>query len=257
MWLMIAFSISIVLSTVLLSNNMKHLKSLMVKLGYKPSVASIQPPPLFRQGRVFKPGVVKLLPRLVAAPEPALAGAFLRAWRRDGRQYCDAVRRARIDVSEWEGSELFETGTYECSFERSWSDGPEKRSVFYLVRGNSSGAISTIRAKLVNPKTTPNGELATDTAAALASFVAAAGWTDLSEETAGSIAKLQDVKFEAFGAVLSFSREPTSRASFNLILATSPATDLQKKTSAYFERENWLPLSYQSSRHPLADGQAL
>lgn len=139
MWLMIAFSISIVLSTVLLSNDMKHLKSLMVKLGYKPSVASIHPPPLFRQGRVFKPGVVKLLPRLVAAPEPALTGAFLRAWRRDGRQYCDAVRQARIDVSEWEGSELFETGTYECSFERSWSDGPEKRSVFYLVRGNSSG----------------------------------------------------------------------------------------------------------------------
>jgi len=243
---MIALSISIVCATVLLSNDMKHLRSLLATFGYEPAVTVIQPPPLVRQGRVFKPGKIKILPRLIAAPDTKLAAVFLRFWRRDGEQYCDAVRQAGIEVSKWESSELFETGTYECSYERSWSDGPVKRSVFYLVRGNSSGLISTIRAKLVNPRTEANGELSRDITAEFASFIDAAGWTDLSGETAGPITRLEDVKFQAFGALLSFSREPTSKSSFNLILSTAPVTDLQKKTFFYFERESWLPLSDQS-----------
>lgn len=247
MWLMIAFSMSIVLSTVLFSNDMRHLRSVMALLEYKPLPTAIHSPPLIRQARVFKPVAVRIIPRLIAAPETKLAGVLLRAWRRNGKQYCDAVRETGINLSSWKGSELSETGTYECSFERSWSDGPEERSVFYLVRGNSSGSISTIRAKLVNPQTTASGELAPEIAAALMSFVDAAGWTDLTKQTAGSIVKLQDVKLDAFGAALSFSREPTSKASFNLIVSTSPATELQKKNYAYFDKEGWLPLSDERS----------
>lgn len=249
LWIMIAISVSIVATTVLLSNDMKHLRSFMTWLGYPYAISSSSSisKVTTRKSRVLHIEVVRLPPRLVAPPTLSTASSFLRGWRLTGPQLCAALHSDGIDVSEWGASQLGDGGTGECSFEKSWTDGQTRRSLFYLVRGDRAGAISTIRAKLVNPETGPDGRMAEPVLHDVQAILGRLGWQDF-DALLPAIASLKDVRQEALGASMSFIREPSSAASFNFILSLATPDAMQARTKAYFTESNWFPVVREETR---------
>jgi len=247
LWLMIAVSFSIVAATVLLSNNQQHLRSLLKVIGRDDLLASpskrvfaTRPAETVIQRRTLPLALNLMLP-----VEITQASTFLRTWRRTGPEFCRALNVAGIAVSGWAEALISGSGTSECFYERTWSDGEKHRSEFYLVRGNAAGELSTVRVKIVNPPSA-DGRLEPAFLNRLQDLIEMIGWPDFSGALK-PVGEMRDVESSGFGARLMFKKEPSSEASFNLILSIVPNGPLEVKTSKYFARQLWLPLPAQDS----------
>ncbi len=133
-----------------------------------------------------------------------------------GSAICDSLRRSGVGVSQWQPAAIGGS-TYECIYEHSRLRREEPTSLFLLVRGDQSGAITNIRLKTVNPKPNGSEDLDPETTAALSLLADLAGLIDL-QNAIETISNLNEYEAQGFAAKLAFVREPTSRASFNLIL---------------------------------------
>ncbi|WP_337271187.1 DUF6030 family protein [Oryzifoliimicrobium ureilyticus] len=233
---MLAVSLSIVCAIVLLSNDMRHLRSLLYKLGLEPTVEMRPQAPAQSEQQHAAPTILKQVPRrLISAPSTDPAGSFIRSWRLDGKAMCSALREAGIEMTEWRNAELSNTGTRECFFQHTWNESGDKRSVFYLVRGNAAGTISSIRVKLVNPALDAAGHLDKPLVDSLQKILEAAAWQDF-EDVMPDIAALREVRREAFGASMTFTREISSKSSFNFIVALKPVAPERVQTEAASHR---------------------
>jgi len=242
MWLLIVLSLSIVGATVLLSNDMRHLKSLAHYFGielFPPAPPPPPPPPkVFRRA---EPVSIKIAPRMFDLPQPALASVFLRTWRISGPAMCEALRSAGIETSEWKET-AFNSDTFECSHEQIFKKDKDHivSSLFLVVRGNGNGAISSMRVKLVGPATNSDGQLDAGTMRIFETMLTQPAWLDF-HDTLAAIRNLKDVKEEGFGALINFTQEFSRPGAFNFTLLLQETSPQQRRTKDYFSPKTWLP----------------
>ncbi|MGV2103592.1 DUF6030 family protein [Rhizobium sp. 21-4511-3d] len=253
LWLMLALSLSLIGGTVLLSNDMRHLRGLAERLGYsfdKPKPVAALPrtsPPPPRPRPPVKPVLASIEhdPRLMEAPLDELAAAFFRTWWTTGPAICEALRKAGIETTPWRAAAM-SGDTFECTFQQIYKQDAEKplSSVFVIIRGDRTGAIANMRAKLVGPETDTAGKLDPAAMRIFETLLAQPHWQDFSAMLA-AIRELKDAKEESFGASISFARETTSDNSFNFIIAMKAAPGPQVRTRAYFSAARWLEMPEQ------------
>jgi hypothetical protein len=242
MWLLIAASFSIVLGTVMLSNDMRNLKALAHRFGIElvPKRTPAPPPPAQKPHPRPEPVKISIAPRLLDAPQTELAGDFLRTWRISGPAMCAALRGIGIETTEWSAT-AFNSDTYECSFERVYKRDKERitSSLFLLVRGDGKGTITSMRVKMVGPPTDAAGQLDPAIMRVFDTMLTQPHWLDF-HDTLAAIRSLRDVKEEGFGATITFTQEPFNPGSFNFILSLRDAPGAQRRTKQYFSHRNWL-----------------
>ncbi|QSZ24090.1 MULTISPECIES: DUF6030 family protein [unclassified Rhizobium] len=183
---------------------------------------------------------MSISPRLIEVPKPELASQFLRTWRVSGPVICGALREAGIEMSEWKAASM-RNRNYECYFQRIYERDEVRplSSTFLKVRGNETGDILEIRAKIVKPTTDAKGRLAPAVLHLFAIIVKQACWRDF-EDTLEAIQNLRNVEYERFGAYLSFTREAGSGNNFDFVLGLKATSASQVRTKAYFSTERWL-----------------
>lgn len=252
LWLMLAFSFSVILGTVLLSNDMRNLRPIALRLGFslseKTDVVPATPQPV--SAPVPHAVTASFSPGLLRQADNRAAADFLRTWRISGPAMCQALRDAKIQMSDWAPT-AFDARTYECSFERIIRNDKDQivNSLFIVLRGDDKQNLTGMRVKLVNPAKDAKGQLDESVMHIFSIMLDQPQWLDF-RETLAAIRNLADVKEEGFGASIDFSHEITNADSFNFTLSLGAATDPQKRTKNYFSAKAWLP-----SPEPLAELQ--
>ncbi len=240
-WLLLTMSLSLVIGTVLLSNDMRHLKAVSHYFGFDPFPPQLKTLPSKALPRPAPPATYKLPPHAINAPVAQTASAFLRTWRLSGPAMCAALRQAGIQTSEWAAAS-FNADTFECFYEHSGKREKDQltNSIFVIVRGDAAGAISNMRAKIVNPGMDQNGQLDPAVLRIFETMLRQPQWLDF-HETLNAIKNLEDVKEDGFGANISFTHEVLNPERYNFTLSLNATSGPQKRTRNFFSGRAWLP----------------
>lgn len=240
-WLLLTVSLSLIMGTVLLSNDMKHLRTIDRYFGSGLFSYEVKPPPPKALPRPVPPVSVTLPLHATEPPVAHTASTFLRTWRISGAAMCAALRDAGIETSEWAAAS-FNANTFECLFEHSGKREKDQlpSSIFVIVRGDAAGTINNIRVKIVNPETDQYGQLDRNILRIFEVMLSQPQWLDF-HEALNAIKNLRDVKEDGFGASITFSREVLNPDRYNFTLSLDAASGPQKRTRNYFSDRTWLP----------------
>ncbi|WP_064804376.1 MULTISPECIES: DUF6030 family protein [unclassified Rhizobium] len=241
-WLLLTISLSLVIGTVLLSNDMKHLKAVGHYFGFDLFPPEVKPPPPKAPARPAPPAVYKLPLHATEPPVAQTASAFLRTWRISGPAMCAALRQAGVQTSEWAAAS-FNADTFECVYEHSAKREKDQlaNSIFVIVRGDAAGTISSMRVKIVNPGTDQNGQLDPAILRIFETMLRQPQWLDF-HETLNAIKNLKDVKEDGFGANIAFTHEVLNPQRYNFTLSLDATSGPQKRARNYFSGRTWLPV---------------
>ncbi|ANK92803.1 hypothetical protein AMK01_CH03382 [Rhizobium sp. N6212] len=241
-WLLLTISLSLVIGTVLLSNDMKHLKAVGHYFGFDLFPPEVKPPPPKAPARPAPPAVYKLPLHATEPPVAQTASAFLRTWRISGPAMCAALRQAGVQTSEWAAAS-FNADTFECFYEHSAKREKDQlaNSIFVIVRGDAAGTISSMRVKIVNPGTDQNGQLDPAILRIFETMLRQPQWLDF-HETLNAIKNLKDVKEDGFGANIAFTHEVLNPQRYNFTLSLDATSGPQKRARNYFSGRTWLPV---------------
>ncbi|MFS2177415.1 DUF6030 family protein [Rhizobium pisi] len=239
-WLLLTMSLSLVMGTVLLSNDMKHLKAVGHYFGFDLFPEEVKLPPPKALPRPMPPATFKLPLHAVEAPVVQAASAFLRTWRISGPAMCAALRDAGIQTGDWAATS-FNADTYECFFEHSGKREKDQlpNSTFVIVRGDAAGTINNMRVKIINPQTDQNGQLDPGILRIFEIMLQQPQWLDF-HEALSAIKNLRDVKEDGFGASISFTHEGLNAGHYNFTLSLDATSGPQKRTRSYFSDRRWL-----------------
>lgn len=240
-WLLLTISLSLIMGTVLLSNDMKHLKTVSHYFGYDLFPPEVRPPPPKALPRPKPPAAFTLPVHLIEPPAAPTASTFLRTWRISGAAMCAALRDAGIETSDWAAAS-FNADTFECFFEHSGKRQTDQlpNSIFVIVRGDAAGTINNMRVKIINPETDQNGQLDPGILRIFQIMLRQPQWLDF-HETLDAIKNLKDIKEDGFGASISFTREVLNPGNYNFTLSLDATSGPQKRTRNYFSGKIWLP----------------
>ncbi|WP_183913837.1 DUF6030 family protein [Rhizobium lentis] len=240
-WLLLTISLSLIIGTVLLSNDMKHLRTIDRYFGLDLFSYEVKPPTPKALPRPAPPAAVRF-PLLATEPPMAqTASTFLRTWRISGAEMCAALRHAGIQTSEWAAAS-FNADTFECFFEHNGKREKDQlpSSIFVIVRGDAAGTINNMRVKIVNPETDQYGQLDPNILRIFEVMLSQPQWLDF-HEALSAIKNLRDIKEDGFGASITFSREVLNPDRYNFTLSLDAASGPQKRTRDYFSDRTWLP----------------
>lgn len=243
--LMVFASFALVMGVVLLSNDMRHLRSLMRYFGHdlpvrqteaKKPVVETTP----KTARPILAPTIKLPAHIFEEPKLAAIGAFISGWRISGPDLCDRLRRVGLDATPWSTSQ-FNDKNFECSFEHVYQkDGDVTVSSFFLVvRGDEQGRITMIRAKFVKPPRDNAGRLAPAAFGFLDELFVLSHWPDCGGAST-VVRSLKDIKISCSGKVLDFTQEPMNPGSYNFFLSLKPDSVEETRSAAYFTPDRWL-----------------
>lgn len=240
-WLLLTISLSLVMGTVLLSNDMKHLKTVGHYFGFDLFPPDVTPPPPKALPRPAPPATFTLPVHLIDPPVAQTVSTFLRTWRISGPAMCAALRDAGIETSDWAAAS-FNAGTFECFFEHGAKREKDQlpSSIFVIVRGDAAGVISNMRVKIINPETDQNGQLDPAILRIFETMLRQPQWLDF-HETLNAIKNLKDIKEDGFGASINFAREVLNAGRYNFTLSLDATSGPQKRTRSYFSDRTWLP----------------
>lgn len=223
-------------ATVLLANDMAHLRRMFEKLGIEWPLGEPKPQfPRVAKGNRLKSLPVHLPAPLVLPPNESQAGAFVREVRRAGPALCGAFSRNGIETSGWQRSE-FDARTFECLSESTLlptGTGAKAASFFFAVKGNEDGDVSSIRMKLVAPENPDGQRMHAHLMQAVGTLMAETSWGDLAEAL-DAIKQLKDYRATRFGLSFSFVRETTSPESYNLILIPTNRDPAIRRSRDFF-----------------------
>ncbi|MBB2673422.1 UNVERIFIED_ORG: hypothetical protein GGE44_002987 [Rhizobium esperanzae] len=240
-WLLLTISLSLIIGTVLLSNDMKHLRTIDRNFGLDLFSYEVKPPPPKALPRPAPPASVRLPLHALEPPMAQTASTFLRTWRISGAAMCAALRNAGIQTSDWAAAS-FNAATFECLFEHSGKRENDQlpSSIFVIVRGDAAGTINNMRVKIVNPETDQNGQLDPSILRIFKVMLSQPQWLDF-HEALNAIKNLRDIKEDGFGASITFSREVLNPERYNFTLSLDAASGPQQRTRNYFSDRTWLP----------------
>lgn len=248
-WIATIVIASAILATVLLANDKKNLRAVArhyhitwfdgwlltsVPLAERPVVAVKAKPKLAPVKTEIR------LPEHMFEVEPAATEpSFVRSWKISGEDLCSKLVEAGLPVGKWKQSG-FDTGTYECSYEKQEGKGADAASFFVIVRGTAEGELSNVRLKVILPDTDAGRTFREKFVEAVTMLVKQSQWPDF-EAALDPVGRLENVTLAAFGAKLTFSHEFEDARRFNLVFDLERTTPQQRRTGAYFDPDKWLP----------------
>lgn len=257
-YLMVALSLSIVIGTAFLSNDMRNLRLVLKRAGLdwlpEKAASGAAPAPKPVLPAPPAPKSVPVNPRLWLAPEPNVASALRRIWQMSGPDMCHALRAAGIGMSEWKAAAIGGP-LYECSYERIYRKDGDRilSSLFVIVRGDATGRITSMRAKLVDPPQRAGGGLDPALVSIFETMLTQSRWGDFDAQLE-AIRSLRDVRKEGFGAAMSFTREFDDSRNFNFLLTLKAVTPAQKRMNDLLRGENGFEMPVQDENAPLFPG---
>lgn len=251
--LLVAFALAIV-ATLLLANDRRNLRILMdrYELDWLLETAKDEPRGTRAlRGRRLVPVAVSIPSRFFADPENTSLGAFVREVRASGGELCAAFMAAGVDNGGWQPSQ-FDNKTYECLSETllpAKEEGGRNASFFFIAKGTPEGEVGSIRMKLVAPETEDGETVHRLLVKALEQLIEQARWLDLAPAIASAEA-LSDFTAVRFGVSFRFTHEFTAPRSYNLIVLPTSKDPAVKRSRAYFDTLQWLPLPSVMARLP-------
>lgn len=256
---LVVVTLSAIVATFLLANDMHHLRSLARRYGLDRLFAepSGTEAPVALKGRRLEPVPVEV-PRYFFTDfiEPA-AGTFVREIRIRGPALCTELNRAGLKNPGWRPSE-YDSRTSECLSETRFAapdaatdtDGGEA-SLFFIAKGTPQGDVRSIRMKLVAPAGMPGETAQAWLVEALSEIIDRTTWSDFAP-AADAARHLVDYSAVHFGISVEFSRDFVITDGYNFILAPDGRSPLVRRTRAYFSPDGWLPLGPGEPRLPAA-----
>ncbi|WP_156951584.1 DUF6030 family protein [Ciceribacter selenitireducens] len=251
--LLVAFALAIA-ATLLLANDRRNLRILLdrYELNWLLEPATDEPRGTRAlRGRRLAPVAISIPARYFAGPENAAIGAFVREVRASGGELCAAFKAAGVDNGGWLPSQ-FDSKTYECLSETllpATEEGGQNASFFFIAKGTPEGEVGSIRMKLVAPETGDGETVHRLLVKALEQLIEQARWLDLAPAIASAEA-LSDFTAVRFGVSFRFTHEFTAPRSYNLIVLPTSKDPAVKRSRAYFDTLQWLPLPSVIARLP-------
>jgi hypothetical protein len=251
--LLVAFALAIA-ATLLLANDRRNLRILLDRYDLnwllEPATGEPRGTRALR-GRRLAPVPISIPARYFTGPESAAIGAFVREVRASGGELCAAFKAAGVDNSGWQPSQ-FDSKTYECLSETllpATEEGGQNASFFFIAKGTPEGEVGSIRMKLVAPETEDGQTVHRLLVKALEQLIEQARWLDLAPAIASAEA-LSDFTAVRFGVSFRFTHEFTAPRSYNLIVLPTSKDPAVKRSRAYFDTLQWLPLPSVIARLP-------
>lgn len=251
--LLVTFALAIA-ATLLLANDRRNLRILLdrYELNWLLEPATDEPRGTRAlRGRRLAPVAISIPARYFAGPENAAIGAFVREVRASGGELCAAFKAAGVDNGGWLPSQ-FDSKTYECLSETllpATEEGGQNASFFFIAKGTPEGEVGSIRMKLVAPETGDGETVHRLLVKALEQLIEQARWLDLAPAIASAEA-LSDFTAVRFGVSFRFTHEFTAPRSYNLIVLPTSKDPAVKRSRAYFDTLQWLPLPPVIARLP-------
>ncbi|MCZ7850636.1 DUF6030 family protein [Agrobacterium salinitolerans] len=231
-------------ATVLLANDRKHLKSLLIYLNLASTTGSVEPPPKMKPVKRQKPVApkVSLPPHLLKFEQAGDRASLARDFVVSGKELCDRITAAGFSNSQgWHASPV-NIRNFECMADLAAgnaSDPAERASLFLEIRGQASGQIRSIRMKAVAPKTPDGAAVLTKLDEAVAMIIGQTRWADLADMLEPA-RRMQPYQAQHFGISVSIKPEPTAPHRLNVILLASEQSPGLKLTRSFFDRDRWL-----------------
>ncbi|MBA4777227.1 MAG: hypothetical protein H2044_16365 [Rhizobiales bacterium] len=231
-------------ATVLLANDRKHLKSLLIYLNLASTTGSVEPPPKMKPVKRQKPVApkVSLPPHLLKFEQAGDRASFARDFVVSGKELCDRITAAGFSNPQgWHASPV-NIRNFECMADLAAgnaSDPAERASLFLEIRGEASGQIRSIRMKAVAPKTPDGAAVLTKLDEAVAMIIGQTRWADLADMLEPA-RRMQPYQAQHFGISVSIKPEPTAPHRLNVILLASEQSPGLKLTRSFFDRDRWL-----------------
>ncbi len=231
-------------ATVLLANDGKHLKSLLIYLNLASATGSVEPPrkmtPVKRQKPVAPK--VSLPPHLLKFEQAGDRASFARDFVLSGKELCDRITAAGFsNLQGWHASQV-NIRNFECMADLTAGNaaGPtERASLFLEIRGEASGEVRSIRMKAVAPKTPDGAAILTKLDETLTMIVEQTRWADLANMLEPA-RRMQPYQAQHFGISVSIKPETTAPHRLNVILLASEQSPGLKLTRSFFDRDRWL-----------------
>jgi hypothetical protein len=231
-------------ATVLLANDRKHLKSLLIYLNLASTTGSVEPPPKMKPVKRQKPVApkVSLPPHLLKFEQAGDRASFARDFVVSGKELCDRITAAGFSNPQgWHASPV-NIRNFECMADLAAgnaSDPAERASLFLEIRGQASGQIRSIRMKAVAPKTPDGAAVLSKLDEAVAMIIGQTRWADLADMLEPA-RRMQPYQAQHFGISVSIKPEPTAPHRLNVILLASEQSPGLKLTRSFFDRDRWL-----------------
>ena len=231
-------------ATVLLANDRKHLKSLLIYLNLASTTGSVEPPPKMKPVKRQKPVApkVSLPPHLLKFEQAGDRASLARDFVVSGKELCDRITAAGFSNPQgWHASPV-NIRNFECMADLAAgnaSDPAERASLFLEIRGEASGQIRSIRMKAVAPKTPDGATVLSKLDEAVAMIIGQTRWADLADMLEPA-RRMQPYQAQHFGISVSIKPEPTAPHRLNVILLASEQSPGLKLTRSFFDRDRWL-----------------
>ena len=231
-------------ATVLLANNARNLNHILEITGLTPRQMTIPKPGRVRSFKGKRLGTAEVtLPSHVFDPVALNdIGGFLREIRLEAHTLCSEFEKAGLIDRSWSPG-LFSKSVFECSAERtieSPTPGGRPSSFFLIVKGPEKGPLTSMRVKLVIERIEDRQALVTLSTRAIGRVVDLTGFREFATAPM-DILSLTPFSIITSGVSLSFSRE-FSGDGYNLIFSRATRTPAQRRTNAYFNREDHMPI---------------
>ncbi len=258
-WLCLFAVIAAISATVLLANDKRNLRLLLLRfdIHLQPATMTIPKPGTHLQPKrnlraleaPLKGKAIVLEPHILAPEVKNYSSMLVRRVFHSGKTICASFKANGFAISEWRKSP-FDAKLYECSVEQFFpnKENPDEPASFFLmIKATPSGAFTQARMKITF--TTLEGRQQSVAMALKAAriFGQATGWRDLIKES-GRIERLEPFASSRFGVNIKFSSEFGGPGRYNLAINMATPADKAskvnqfKRTADYFNRDSHMPL---------------
>ncbi|MDH0910480.1 DUF6030 family protein [Rhizobium pusense] len=229
-----------ILATVLLANDKKHLKSLLIHFNLVSVTRFAEAPPKKEtvKRQELADATISLPPHLLKFEQTGDRTPFARDFVVSGRDLCDRLTtEVFVNPQDWHASPV-DIHRFECMAditEGNPADPAGRASLFLEIRGKASGKIKSIRMKAVAPPTPDGVIISARLDAALAIIIEQTRWADLvaMREPAR---RMQAYQAQHFGISVSIKPEQTAPHRLNVILLANDQTPELKLTHGFVNR---------------------
>lgn len=231
-------------ATVLLANDRKHLKSLLIYFNLAPATRFAEPPPKMKPVKRQKLAVrtVYLPPHLLKFEPTGNRASFARDFVLSGKDLCDRFTAAGFSNPQgWHASPV-NIRNFECMADLAagkTEDPAQRASLFLEIRGEASGDIRSIRMKAVAPETPDGAAILKKLEETLALIIAQTHWADLASMLEPA-RRMQPYQAQHFGISVSIKPEQTAPHRLNVILLAGDEPPGVKLTRDFFDGDRWL-----------------
>ncbi|WP_275785492.1 DUF6030 family protein [Pararhizobium gei] len=237
-----------ILTTVLLANDKRNLRTLLTYLGHPEILQTVEPTPAPVQVRSLR--TVRLAARTLIFPTHMFADMrvpqqnFIRFIQSDPRTLCEELSEGGFGDLDWTVSSAAQEN-WECSstIVLPAPEGEEAvpSSLFIFIRGDGEKRVTSFRVKLNVENAADAGTVAERGGEAASIFLNQVRWGN-ADEIITRIKAYQPFDIRNFGSRIQFKREFGEPPRYNFLASQTNRPLSQSAADLYFDRTQWFPL---------------